>query len=162
MYFFGQTPVEPTGVPIAATIPSAVVEAVVAAVPPVIEASPPPPPPPPTPSPIPSLAPLPSPGASLPASISTGAPAPVDYSMRRGSHSSGHHRPHHGAGWAQPVNVFYTDPTPYYYPQPYPVNYREPQSPVYVIRERNSSSGLPKINWLLVLAVASLLYLIKR
>ena len=162
MYFLGQTPVEPTGVPIAAEMPAAVVEAVIAAVPsvPALEPIPPPPPPPPPLLPSPPSAPIP--GASLPPSVSTGAPAPVDYSMRGGRHGgSGHRRPH-GGGWSHPtpVNVFYTDPTPYYYPQPYPIDYREPPSPVYIVRERNG--GIPKINWLLVLAVASLLYLLKR
>lgn len=156
MYFFGQTPVEPTGVPVAITMPAAVVEAVVAAVPEV---------PAPTPEPAPAIisdpapapAPAPAPGSSLPRSISTGAPAPVDYSTRR-RHDSGseHHRRH--SGWRQPVNIFYTDPTPYYYPSP--VEYRESPSPVYVIRER--SAGFPKVNWLLVLGVASLVYLLKN
>jgi hypothetical protein len=157
MYFLGQTPVEPTGVPVATTMPAAVVEAVVSAVPEVSGSAPASPAPEPVPAIVSDPAPAPpAPGSSLPRSISTGAPAPVDYSTRR-RHDSGseHHQRH--SGWRQPVNIFYTDPTPYYYPPP--VDYRESPSPVYVIRER--SAGFPKVNWLLVLAVASLAYLLK-
>lgn len=145
MYFLGETPVEPTGIPTATEIPTAIVTAVETAVlPPETptisqESAPPPPPPPP-----------PSPAVTLPLSVSTGQPAPTDYSTRKRRHR-GHWNP-------TPINVIYTDPTPYYFPT-YPRDYVEPpvQQPIYVIREKASSN----INWLLVLSAVAVLYILK-
>ena len=144
MYFLGNTPVEPAGVATTAEVAPTVVPAVNTA-------------PAETPAPlevVQAAEPTTSITVSLPTSVSTGQPAPVDYSQtkyKKGDGPKKWHRP-----WnPTPINIIYSDPAPYYFP-PYPRDYTEPQRPIYIIRDRQSN-----INWPLVAGAIALLYLLK-
>lgn len=116
------------------------------------------PPAPPVPEPAPPPAePLPV----LPSSVSTGAPAPVDYSSN--GFDSGYHTSYSKHKKHLPINIWYNTPSyydPYAYIPPPPVRYpAEPR--MIVVQQPARSSGLP-INWLTVLAVTAIVLLLRR
>jgi len=113
---------------------------------------PPPPPPPPPAEPLPVL----------PSSISTGAPAPVDYSSN--GFDSGYHTSYSKHKKHLPINIWYNTPSyydPYAYIPPPPIRYPTEPRMIVVQQPSSRSHGLP-INWLTVLAVTAIVLLLRR
>jgi len=145
MYYIGNSPIE------ASEVSAAVIEAPAA---PVIS------------EPVAAPPQEPTISVNLPESVSTGEPAPVDYSTKgekwSGSkgHKNHHRRKHRHSRQDNIPSYPYVSPDPYYPLVPY---YSPPpsssQTPIYVINNRPETSG--KINWMVISAVLALLILLK-